>query len=90
VPQLVLVYPEGDSRFDPITMGWIYHSGVYGRRGVNAFSRFFKGEQMRGKGQPASKVQFCPNPKNPKSPIDWAKYQGCIESKRGKAGIPGK
>jgi len=88
VPQLVLVYPESDSRFDPKIMGWMYHSGVYGPRGVNSFSRFIHAELF--KGQSADKVQFCPNPKNPKNTIDWAKYHGCIESKRGKAGIPGK
>lgn len=89
IPQLVLLYPENDERFNPKTMGWVYHSGEYGRRGVGPMSRFFNGEKDLPKGQPLSRVQFCPNPpKNSKNPLDWAKYRTCIESKRMKAEIP--
>ena len=88
IPQLVLMYPEDDERFNPKTMGWTYHSGGYDRRGVKAFSRFFNGENDLPKGQPLSRVQFCPNPKDPKSSLDWAKYRLCVESKRKNAKIP--
>jgi len=88
IPQLVLIYPENDERFDPTTMGWAYHSGVYGKRGVKALSRFINGADDLPKGQPLSNVQFCSNPKNPKSTIDWTKYRFCVESKRTKAKIP--
>lgn len=87
IPQLVLLYPEDDKRFDPKTMGWAYHSGDYGRRGVGSFKRFFKGFDDIPKGEPHEKVPFCPNPANPNNPVDMLKYQGCIESKRLKATI---
>lgn len=90
VPQLVLLYPDTDERFDPKTMGWAYHSGDYGKRGVGSFKRFFEGFKDIGKGERLDQVQFCPNPANPNNPIDVIKYQGCIESKRLKAKIPGQ
>jgi len=92
VPQIVLMYPETDKRFNPKTMGWAYHSGVYGRRGVKPLSRFFDGARDLPFGQPYENVQFCPNPKKPKNALDFqkTKYSYCIESKRKNAKIPGK
>lgn len=90
VPQLVLLYPEDDPRANPKTMGWAYHSGNYGPRGVDSFKRFFDAKGDLPKGQPYENVQFCPNPQNPNNPADWTKYRACIESKRINAKIPEK
>lgn len=94
-PQLVLLYPENDSRFNPATMGWVYHSGVYGRRGVDPASRFFGGHKALTKGQPFESVQFCENPKSSSGVIGAVKsfasdqaYKMCIDRKRPFAGIP--
>jgi hypothetical protein len=86
-PQLVLLYPDTDPRFDVKTMGWVYHPGNYGVYGVESFKRFFTGENDTRKGEPHENVQFCPNPANPNNPIDLLKYQACIESQRPKATI---
>lgn len=87
IPQLVLVYPEEDVRFNPQTMGWAAHSGDFGR-GVGSFKRFFNGANDLPKGQPYDKVLFCPNPADPTSKLDLIEYQLCIEGKRLKAKIP--
>lgn len=88
IPQLVLLYPDSDERFDPKTMGWVYHSGMYGARGVDPMSRYFDGTRDLTRGQALKNVQFCPNPKNTKSTTDWAKYRFCVETKRINATIP--
>ncbi len=90
IPQLVLLYPENDVRANPENMGWAYHSGDYGPRGVESFKRFFNVHADLPKGQPYENVQFCPNPKNPNDPADWVKYRACIESKRVNAKVPEK
>ncbi len=87
IPQLVLLYPETDPRFNAKTMGWVYHPGNYGVSGVGSFKRFFTGETDTKRGEPHENVQFCPNPANPNNPIDLLKYQACIESQRPKATI---
>lgn len=91
IPQLVLLYPENDPRFDPKTMGWAYHSGDYARFSVGSFKRFFDAQSDRHRGQPYESVQFCPNPpQGSNNPLDWIEYQACIESKRPAAKIPEK
>lgn len=89
MPQLVLVYPPKDPRFDPNTMGWAAHSGNFGR-GVGAFKRFLNGADDLPKGQPYDEVLFCPNPSDPNSITGLLSYQACIEKKRGGAKIPEK
>lgn len=51
-PRIVRIYKEDDSRFKPEVMGWIYHAGEYGNRGVNAAcnqSWFCNAREDRGK-----------------------------------------
>jgi len=36
---LIRVYPDGDSRFDPKTMGWLYFKGDLGNNGVEVLGR---------------------------------------------------
>jgi hypothetical protein len=92
VPQMVLVYPETDTRFDPKTLGWVYHSGAYGMHGVDSFKRFVGGNGKyatgEDKGMPHEKVQFCKNPVDPSDDSQWAKYRFCVGKKRVKATIP--
>jgi len=87
IPQVVLVYPEEDPRFNAKTMGWSAHSGDYGQ-GIGSFKRFFNGADDLPKGQPYDNVLFCPNPSDPDSKLDLIGYQLCIEKKRLKAKIP--
>lgn len=88
-PQLVLVYPPDDPRFDPSAMGWAAHSGVFSP-GIASFRRFFNGADDLAKGQDYDKVLFCPNPSDPNSITELLSYQACIEKKRGGAKIPSK
>ncbi len=84
-PQIVLIYPETDDRFDKKTMGWAYHSGVYGG-GVDPYKRFI-GANAKGKGQPYESVQFCKNPEDPRDRSQWLKYRFCVEKKRVRATV---
>jgi hypothetical protein len=90
LPQLVLLYPKNDPRFNAKTMGWVYHPGDYGRRGVDSLARkdwFYNMEaELRG-GMSHDRVPFCPNPLND-SMTEKLQYRKCLELKRIDAKIP--
>lgn len=65
-PELIMVYPNTDPRFNAKTMGWLYPAATYGARGVSSASQ--KGWWMNAPagdiGRPYAKVPFCPKPES--------------------------
>ena len=75
-PQLMRFFDEADPRFDPASMGWVYHAGTMGRRGVSAAYKqgwFMKAQDREdpktkelikggdiGRGYPESHAPYCP------------------------------
>ena len=89
IPQLVLLYPENDERFNPDTMGWVYFPGSMGPRGIDSLMNkpwFYNAEAERRSGMPHGNVQLCPNPSD--NPLSKLKYKYCIEKKRSAAKPP--
>lgn len=66
-PELVMMYPDTDPRFNVNTMGWMYHAGGYGRRGVSsAASKSWFMDYTGDVGRPIQTVTetFCANSLN--------------------------
>lgn len=62
-PMLKRIYSNTDPRFNPSTMGWVYHPGSYGKRGVGgAYDQsWFMHSKEGDLGRPYDSVLFCPD-----------------------------
>jgi hypothetical protein len=66
-PEVIRVYEEGEDGFDPKTMGWLYHNGALGPRGVSApvDQAWFNKSEVGDLGSFTTHkyANFCPIPK---------------------------
>jgi len=91
-PILRRIYVNTDERFDPSIMGWCYHAGNLGKRGVSSpFAQAWFQNSLNEIGREYDTVPFCINPKSPNfvdEVIDYEEYKACILSKIPLAKIP--
>jgi hypothetical protein len=88
-PQIIRLYPDSDKRYDPKTMGFMYHPGYYGERGVGAVTNQGWFMNVKGdRGRDYSTRAFCENPPHVNElenfatlGLTTAPYEACIISK---------